>query len=357
MLIVAFRLKDSPLITVGDALESFLQRPDATTKGLCLLTREDVTKSRRVESSFKGPYWPLREDATMINGQTASLRSHRWSNAASGRRWSLTIGLIIAALATVLGLLILAIKTIKETSNTSVWSLGFGAVSAKALIDGWSIKHIKSASRQVLASILIANLPQTILSFLYLNLNGLLTNMWLASEWSDFARERKTLRVSSPKGSQRSNHLLQLPYKIGLPLMIICALLHWLVSQSIFLAVVSEYGPLGDLITPVAIATCGFSPIAMVIVLIAGTAIIAATIALGYRRYNPGIPLVGGCSGAISAACHRPDWDTNAYVSAVKWGAVSDVDAQTGVGHCCFSSGDVRLIQEGMMYAGNLKAI
>jgi hypothetical protein len=52
MLYVAFRLRDNPLITVGDAVESFLDNSDRTTEGMCLLTKEDVVGAVR-----KGQWW------------------------------------------------------------------------------------------------------------------------------------------------------------------------------------------------------------------------------------------------------------------------------------------------------------
>lgn len=42
MLWILFRLRDNPLVTLGDAISSFLQQPDQTTKGFCLLSRADV---------------------------------------------------------------------------------------------------------------------------------------------------------------------------------------------------------------------------------------------------------------------------------------------------------------------------
>ncbi len=179
--------------------------------------------------------------------------------------------------------------------------------------------------------------------------------MWLAAEWSDFASERKTLRVSKPKRNQRSTHFLQLPYKIGLPLMVLSGLLHWLISQSIFLAVVAEYSPSGELWNPIVIASCGFSPLAMILVIVFGGSIILATFALGWlRKYDESIPLVGSCSAAIAAACHQPEWDTDASMKAVRWGVVPEMEDEKGVGHCAFSSGVVEPLLEGKEYAGLL---
>ncbi|RMZ86815.1 hypothetical protein DV736_g5959, partial [Chaetothyriales sp. CBS 134916] len=359
MWIVAFRLRGSPLITIGDAVASFLQRPDLTTEGLCLLTRQDVTMGAEKVGAEGRPLpgqlrlWPPDSSATKLQGKPATARRYRWSQAASWKRWVFTIVLAAIALLVVAGLLAWASKRVVSTTRSiSIWKMGFGAVNVNALINGWAIERIAKPSTQILASILIANLPQTILSFLYLNLNGLLTSMFLADEWNDFARERKTLRVSTPQGRQRSNHFLQLPYRMGVPLMVLSGLLHWLISQSIFLAIVSEYTPLGDLATPVAIATCGFSPVAMLTLLLVGGVTIATVIGLGRLRYNGNIPLVGSCSVAIAAACHRPTWDVDAYLNPVQWGAVPGGERETGVGHCCFTSGDVEEPLLGKMYAG-----
>jgi hypothetical protein len=67
--------------------------------------------------------------------------------------------------------------------------------------------------------------------------------MLMAKEWSDFAHERKALRVTTPSGGQRSTHYLQLPYGYALPLLAASAVLHWLTSQAIFLD--SKYNVLG----------------------------------------------------------------------------------------------------------------
>jgi hypothetical protein len=71
----------------------------------------------------------------------------------------------------------------------------------------------------------------------------------------------------------------------------------------------------------------------------------------GFRRYDSRIPIVGSCSAAISAACHRPADDEDAALEAVKWGVVEREDTG-GVGHCCLSSFEVREPVEGARYAG-----
>jgi hypothetical protein len=90
------------------------------------------------------------------------------------------------------------------TDIATLYSLGFGTVSASSIVS--------VAPKGLLATTLFANLPQAILSFLYLTYNGLFSCMLGAYEWSRFARVRKPLRVSRPVGKQRSTYYLQLPY-------------------------------------------------------------------------------------------------------------------------------------------------
>jgi len=78
MLACALGWRDEPpLLTVGDAVASFLERPDASTEGMCLLTRGfvhlDWTKS---------PEKPA---------ETFGGRRRRTSKAASRRKWNLTL--------------------------------------------------------------------------------------------------------------------------------------------------------------------------------------------------------------------------------------------------------------------------
>lgn len=78
------------------------------------------------------------------------------------------------------------------------------------------------------------NLPQLEVSITYLCINAVLTRMHVEREWLIFGRQLKTLRVSHPKGEQRSTYRLQLPYRWSIPLMIISGTLHWLISNCIY---------------------------------------------------------------------------------------------------------------------------
>ena len=223
--------------------------------------------------------------------------------------------------------------------------MGYGAVNSESLIG----IPFPSDNGGIMASALLANLPQAILSFLYMTYNGLFSCMLLMKEWSEFAQDRKSLRVSSPIGGQRSSYWLQLPYKYGIPLLVMSGTLHWLVSQSIFLARVIVLDYQGKEDTYQSISTCGYSLIAIITVIILGSIVILLGVLNGLRKYPAGMPLAGSCSAAISAACHRSSVDSDAALLPIMWGAL---ERQNTVGHCCFSSLDVSIPIEGEIYAG-----
>lgn len=120
-------------------------------------------------------------------------------------------------------------------------------------------------------------------------------------------------------------------------------------SQSVFLALVNVYDDDGEYDEDLSVVTVGFSCIAILTCLIVGTIAILGGFINGFRKYPAGIPVVGSCSAAISAACHPPQNDLSAYLLPVKWGVVGQGEE---VGHCSFTSFEVTEPVDGQMYAG-----
>ena len=73
MLITLFKFRDDPLVTVGDAVSSFMNVPDDATGGACLLSKNDVAS---------GAFW---REATHIRTWKRQ-RVFRFE-AVSGKRW------------------------------------------------------------------------------------------------------------------------------------------------------------------------------------------------------------------------------------------------------------------------------
>jgi hypothetical protein len=237
----------------------------------------------------------------------------------------------------------------------SLWSLGLGGMHPSVLIDfPEGTYELSFAGLQ--SMITLANTPQVFLASLYFVFNSLITSMLLASEWNDYSVDRKALRVSDRRNSSlRSTYFLSLPYKYSIPFIIISTLLHWLASQSIFLVSIqfsayygdSWQGTLSD------VYTCGYSPLAtiLVIIIIGILGMIAGVLA--FRKFQTGMPIAGSCSTAISAACHGLDGGMNEgneiMEEPLMWG-VMGVNSNR-VEHCGFSSGETEFPQDGKFYA------
>jgi hypothetical protein len=220
----------------------------------------------------------------------------------------------------------------------------------------------------ITADVLLANSPQLIISFAYLFYNNVLTCMLFAHEWSAMATTRQTLRVSRPRGEQRSTYYLQLPYMYAVPLMAAMSCLHWLVARSIFLLQVKVFNNAGAEKPDGAIHVCGYSPFAILVALCVGAVILSILVALSLmRKLHGGIPVVGSCSAAISAACHSPvpviregnstseDWTpvADAFVPLMYGVMLNRQDAearQWQKPHAGFSSGPVMPLRDGVHY-------
>ena len=203
-------------------------------------------------------------------------------------------------------------------------------------VNGVSLFNSISLSSVTLA-ILLSNIPQTILSFLYLTYNSLFTCMLSAHEWSLFSHHHRTLRVTSPRPGQRSTYWLQIPYTYAIPLMTLSGLLHWLLSQSFFLARVEISGPFGREAQKL-ISGVGYSCIAIIFLLTLGILSLVGAAGMGYKKFAAEITTVSSCSAAISAACHASEEDPEGILGRkVRWGDVG-IMQNPGVRHLTFSS-------------------
>lgn len=210
----------------------------------------------------------------------------------------------------------------EDISISALWNLGFGTVASSAIV------HLCGGScGKVIPMILLANSPQVPVSIAYFLYNNILTNMLLAAEYSDYARERKPLRVSWPRGFQRSTYYLSLPYRYGIPLLVAHAGLHWLVSQSLFFVQILPFDIHKNPHSEAQLVACGFSSIAIIFGIILGSLMVCTILGLGLRRFRTNIPLAASCSAAISAACHPPPDDGHA-LKPVMWGEIPKAQAK-----------------------------
>ena len=343
--VTAFSRKFEPLATVGDAVASFLGRSDDWTLNVGPVSFTDV---REIQKSPNG--------TTTLEQFRRVTR--RWGHGASSKRWLLCMIVCVAVWIAGLVLLLMAAHTDTgytfddggDSSNemSLLWSQGIGHLSLAAMLKG------PPGNDMLIPYVLLANAPQIVISFAYLFYNNVFTCMVLANEWSQFGHLRKGLRVSRPvkKSAQRSTFWLQLPYRYIVPVMVLMTLLHWLTARSIFFVQMSIYDVVGNSIPSQQINGCAYSPLAIFFALIVGGILIILIVGCSLFKLDPGVPLAGSCSLAISAAAHAGADETDVVFKPLKYGVVvSEPEATVEGTKAGLSSREVRPLLDGGRYS------
>jgi len=244
---------------------------------------------------------------------------------------------------------ILYLATFVTTTNPDIytwWNLGFGTVTRAGLVR-WPTPELGVTG--LIRNVLLANTPQLAISTLYLVYDQVYTCMAFADEYARYFRRRQPLRVTRPRGAQRTTHFLTLPYRYILPIMVVSATAHFLLSQGFFLVAVDVFNLDGDIDLEQTIMTVGFSISALILLVTIVGLVVVTGLGMGLRRYPPGIPLAGPNSAAISAACHVAEGEDGEETAMreIQWGVV---DTRNGIGKLAFSSGIVGEPVPGRLY-------
>lgn len=186
--------------------------------------------------------------------------------------------------------------------------------------------------------------------------NGLFTCMLLGDEWNAFAFRRQPLRVTVPVGDQQSKYYLTIPYPYAIPVLILSGTFHWIISESLFLVRITAVNH--QQVYDDSVSSIGLSSIVCFLML-------AFMNIKAFQKYKPGIPLVGSCSAAISAACHPPRREEDVASKPVQWGVVQGAGESIGAwknkdkdfGHCSFSSLPTAPPIPGRYYAGKANSM
>ncbi|KAL2166598.1 hypothetical protein VTG60DRAFT_2467 [Thermothelomyces hinnuleus] len=353
-----------PLVTLGDAISSFLQDPDPTTQGACLLSKTDIWHGR----------WPLTTTKCWVP------RKHYWLRSvsfplwiATATVWAVCLGLLAASLAYALSM------------DPSARLSPPGSASPHALL------ALPNTAPTGAAAAVVAALPQLLLAALYLTANALLTSYHLSHESSLFAAAAaaptawpRPLRVSSadPAGAQTSSLYLTLPHSVSAVLVSLFAGLSLVLSQSVFAVVVrriearvsmspsspssSSSSPAGNAAaaaTAPPIVALGLSDVGLVVLLAALVGLAAVVLGMGLRRAPPagpanektlGNPMVlpgGSCSAVISARCHPLAREKGLWMKPVMWGVVREDGGPLAISHCGFTAGRAGPLEAGRSYA------
>ncbi|GKT97684.1 hypothetical protein Ct61P_15534 [Colletotrichum tofieldiae] len=319
MLWTLLKLRFSPIITIGDAVDSFLREPDETTAGFALLEARDV--GRWIKPG--GP-----------QGKPCVKKNRQAKHAISRCRWVCCNILFLATIIAAGVALAYALNGLRnlglDVSLRSLWRLGLGKgvpdqrFSMERL--GLDDRDPSIISEVLMTFAIVANLPQLVISILYILYNDIFTRMATAREWSLFYREDGTkipLRVSRPTGLQRSTSFLQLPFWWAFPIMTAMTLLHWMVSQSLFFSVehIRDYRNNSDELDLQGVA---WSPLGIILSMLLGLIMVLGLWGAAFTIKLPGgMPMVRNCSAAISAACQRLDGNDDVAEKMISWGVIS----------------------------------
>ena len=139
--------------------------------------------------------------------------------------------------------------------------------------------------------------------------------------------------------------------------MVASTLLHWLISQSLFLVRITIYDYDGTELPNSLVSSTGYSPYATVFALSMGGAMLVAALLLGFLRTYPAtMPLAACCSASIAALC-QPQEDMakdDLTLEKLQWGVVDQdltINGHDKVEHACFSAEEVAPLVTGRTYA------
>ena len=342
-----------PLVTLGDAVASFLREPDATTRGACLLSKKDVVQYGVWKSMIEVPRHPGQ--SADMSGQSAQLPenimrpmflsaaaasdddvkghnndrnsgSYFWYRSVSMTRW-LTgalafwgfVGLALAALVVVL------------VGNRGLGAFGQMLPLEDAAVYG-SFSSSSASTLPWTSTGILASLPQLGVAVLYLLSDAHLSAYFLSRESSLYVAThqhnrdeqlqqhcRRPLRVSSrPRGQQTTSLYLTLPQLWNWILLILFAGLVFVLGQSVVVQGIQTSA--GEATQP-RIVLLGFSGVGLVVLLALLLALALLVLGLSVRRTLPPnasmgrnpLTLPGGsCSAVISARCHPMPEDMTA---------------------------------------------
>lgn len=153
------------------------------------------------------------------------------------------------------------------------------------------------------------------ISITYLFYNHLLSRMFAAVELNTYLKKRSPLRVTNPRPGCRPSYYLNLPPQFFVPLLITLAFLHFLTTHSLHVVSIDAYDIAGQYSHRR--ITFGTSTSAAILALVLGFVLLFALAIALERPLSSGMPVLGTCSMAISAACHADD---NAHLGPIRYG-------------------------------------
>lgn len=329
ILITACERRTEVFLTVGDAIASFLRRTDIYTSSNCLMERESKNhpKSTSSESAFHDRSWVSTlsragkfRPGALSPPQPRKIRENRQFWFKTLPRGLFKFLLAFKSLVVIAAFSVIAYDLTSLGDGTELNTEGMGSIR-RTMTSWYHTKFYPSESISFIAIILAVNTPQALISIMYAIFNNVLTRMLLAAEYNDYGVQRKPLRVSFPTGEQRSTYFLSVPYRYSVPFLVISAVAHWLASEALSYIRIIPRDVKGQLTIERSLHGVGVSSIGLIIMVVPWILTVIAIITLMLRKFkSASMPIAGNCSAVISAACHPPENDVDAYKKCVKWG-------------------------------------
>lgn len=260
------------------------------------------------------------------------------------------------------------------------WEAGLGKLRFNAngtLSPPWCSRYSSQEDREICRHVgkdyfhmILATIPQIVVSLAYISLNYHLTAMVQLRDWAKLATKRQPLRVSNPQpnSDQTSTYWLSLPYAYSIPSIVSAAILGWLLSQTLFFYRHRAYDNDGErfvyhktqgVYRPFYGETqifqgLGYSVLGLLCSLAFGILVFLTSLAVGLFKCPPGPPVGASNSLVIAAACHPPANDRYAATKLIRWGVVAngnDGKRRDSPQHCTISSRRVEEPVIGNWYA------
>ncbi|KAK7947830.1 uncharacterized protein PG986_008716 [Apiospora aurea] len=287
--------QDASFITPGDAIESFITDPDIYTRGLATLSIKD---SQRLQCSTR--------EVIKVPDETYFVSSTR------PRRWNRNRRPLSSAILQGTWIEIYFPSTIALLGLLAGWVVGIAAKnsSLNSFGDFGPSKNIRTVNLLdglgYVATLICINMPQLILSFIYLTINMLHTQLQVEKEWNSYGLSYRPLRVSYPKGQQTSTYWLQLPFRYSIPMIGTSALLHWLIRSDIEKTAYNERLRNEFRLPEDTFVGMGYSDTSMFILLLLGPISILSPLLFRQLKIQSDMVFGGTNSLILSAACHIP---------------------------------------------------
>lgn len=328
MLITALERRSEILLTVGDALKSFLTCPDPYTVNNCLMARVNKGQPKELLRFNDYPWVSIFSRAVPFRlGQSPTPQPKRIGTVR--QRWSAALPRRLFAFLLFFKVALLVMAGLALGYNTSIFGIGQPADLNSDGMSSWEQKLTSLYHTQFyplgymgfMATVLAVNVPQAVITIIYAVYNNTLTRMLLAAEYNDFGVERKPLRVSFPTGEQRSTYYLSIPYRYSVPFVVLSTIAHWLASEALSFVQIIPRDVQGNLDRSRALHGVGASSVGLRIMVIPWLIIVVVVLILMFRKFkSAAMPIAMNCSAAISAACHPPPDDIDAAEKPVMWG-------------------------------------